>query len=1727
LLTGHVDSQTRISRIYRNDEGDFNISASLTGVEESSVAWGDYDNDGDLDILLTGNAGSDTAPVFISKIYRNDNGSFLETPTSLIGVGNSSAAWGDYDNDGDLDILLTGYTGSTRVSKVYRNDNGSFVDTNASLLGVRLGSVAWGDYDNDGDLDILLVGQDNNLGPASKVYRNDDGSFMDIAASLDEVKDASVAWGDFDNDGDLDILITGSGNAKVYINDRGSFVDASANLPGVSESSAAWGDYDNDGDFDILLTGNSSLGRITKVYKNNNGAFAEDPLVVLPGVDYGAVAWGDYDNDNDLDILLTGRDNNAQPVTKIYRNNTTTKNAVPAAPPNLLSTIMGYTATLSWNRATDSRTRDRALTYNLRLGTLPDSVQKVSPMADVNTGYRRVPQLGNMNHQTSWTIKNLPSGTYYWGVQAIDNDFAGSAFAPEQSFTVPPDIMPPAAPQMPALTASAREGEAILTWKANSEIDLASYRIYRNETPLATTLIDTTAPAITTYIDSSLAIYGVTYYYRITAVDYAGNESAFSNEISATPPLTPFAEIPSISQVLGDVSDGSVAWGDYDNDVDLDILLTGSGFSSLYRNTGTILVNFSGAGLMRVSNSSSAWGDYDKDGYLDILITGNGTSKVYLNVPGGFQDIKAQLVGISDGSVAWGDYDNDGDLDILLTGRGASSSRVAKIYRNDGSDIFSDINAQIVGVYYSSVAWGDYDNDGDLDIFLTGLTGSGGVTKLYKNESGSFVEVITTLPNVYYSAIALGDYDLDGDLDILLTGRGNSGVISKIFHNDNDLFVDIAAPLPGVEDGSVAWGDYDNDGDLDILLTGSADSGPLSKIFQNNAVSFVEFPTLLMGVRYSSVAWGDVDGDDDLDVLLTGDSASGRVSKVYRNNASTANTSPTAPSGLTHAISGNSATLSWNKATDSQTAQNGLTYNLRVGTITAGIQKVSPMADVETGYRRLPQLGSTNHRNVWGIKNLPNGKYFWSVQAIDNAFAGSVFAAEVTFRITATNQPPRVIRPISDQTLAVGGIPFISVLDTVFFDPNGDVLKYTTISSDSGVAKASRAGNTLTVTPVDTGLAMIFLAAMDDSATVQDTFNVKVVDENLRPIVINRIPNQSLTVGGPPYVRDLNASPKVFSDPNGDALIYSANSNAINIATTNIPGSTLTVAPIAVGTAMITVTASDGRGGMDSTMFQVSVMPSGTAPTARTELVVNLDSTSVTVTGTVNPNGLSTIVVFQYGMTTSYGSQVTAIQSPVIGTSEVGLSASITGLSPGTTYHYRVVATNSMGTTNGADKTFMTYPRTLPINTTVSFPSRASASDYQATDYRIIGLPGASNQLVSAFLSGQQNRDWQVYWDNGAASNFFVAFDGSANFQFTTGRAFWIINKGSLSINTTVPAAPLNANQQIEISLQAGWNLITNPFTSSVAWSRVQSANGNITEPIWAFNGSHSQSTSFDPYVGYYFFNSRNLNKLVIPYSLYFSPANSPISNFTGWQVNMALSSGEFSDKSTYFGVSSEASRALDHLDQRKPRAVGALPEVSFHRPEWDANFSTFATDIRPEFNQTESWDFEVRTTQRQNCQLTLDGVQNIPEQFEVYLIDESRGKYVNAREQSSYEFMAVGEVSKFRVVVGNQESVQEDLNAVHPPTEFVLGKNYPNPFNPTTIIPLAIPLHTEIELRVYNLLGQEVKTIYTGSIEAGRYDLSWDGRDDAGQALSSGIYLYRLTTRAGVNLTGRMVLLK
>ena len=133
--------------------------------------------------------------------------------------------------------------------------------------------------------------------------------------------------------------------------------------------------------------------------------------------------------------FVLGEDASDGITIEALRNELPFSNTLPSAPDGLQVTTQGNAATLTWNPGSDVQTPTPGLTYNLRVGTTPGDLEIVSPMATA-TGYRLVPRRGNAEHNTRWTLKNLPPGTYYWSVQALDSSFKGSPFAQEGTFTI-------------------------------------------------------------------------------------------------------------------------------------------------------------------------------------------------------------------------------------------------------------------------------------------------------------------------------------------------------------------------------------------------------------------------------------------------------------------------------------------------------------------------------------------------------------------------------------------------------------------------------------------------------------------------------------------------------------------------------------------------------------------------------------------------------------------------------------------------------------------------------------------------------------------------------------------------------------------------------------------------------------------------------------------------------------------------------------------------------------------------------------------------------------------------------------------------------------------------------------------------------------------------------------------------------------------------------------------
>lgn len=337
LLTGADASFGGICHLWQNgSNGVFtNLDAGFPGISSSAVARGDFDNDGRTDLLITGFAGLDAGnhAIYISQVWRNrGNGTFTNIQAGLPGVGTGGVALGDFDNDGNLDILLTGYSSTGAVAQVWRNlGNGTFTNINVGLPGVFYSSVAWGDYDGDGFLDILLTGTPNGFLSmvVTQLWRNlGNGTFTNVIIGLPGVLQGAVAWGDFDMDGRLDILLTGNSNTgavcQVWKNlGAGSFSNVNVSLPAIHQSAVALADFDNDGRLDIVMAGvDTNTNLLCEVWRNTGNWVFTNLSAGLPGIRFGSVAWADLDTDGKLDLVLTGLDAGGTPLLRVYHNNT-------------------------------------------------------------------------------------------------------------------------------------------------------------------------------------------------------------------------------------------------------------------------------------------------------------------------------------------------------------------------------------------------------------------------------------------------------------------------------------------------------------------------------------------------------------------------------------------------------------------------------------------------------------------------------------------------------------------------------------------------------------------------------------------------------------------------------------------------------------------------------------------------------------------------------------------------------------------------------------------------------------------------------------------------------------------------------------------------------------------------------------------------------------------------------------------------------------------------------------------------------------------------------------------------------------------------------------------------------------------------------------------------------------------------------------------------------------
>lgn len=302
------------------------VTNQLPPLYRGDASAGDYDGDGDDDIIVTGLSKGDQ---MLMRLYRNDGyNKFTVIKEIFIPVTDGSVEWGDYDNDEDLDILATGKLFNNELlTTIYRNDNGIFSQTDTEIPGVYMGNATWGDYDKDHDLDILITGNSGTK-PFTAVYNNTNNKYRRVSQQFIPLKNSAGAWGDMDNDGYLDFIVSGENVGGypvciIYSNQRGAFFrEEAVTIRPLKNCTIDLADYDTDSDLDIIMTGESLERPYSIIYENKRGFDFENIMAGLPGVAEGNALWGDFDKDGDVDIMIAGYTICYEFISDIYINRT-------------------------------------------------------------------------------------------------------------------------------------------------------------------------------------------------------------------------------------------------------------------------------------------------------------------------------------------------------------------------------------------------------------------------------------------------------------------------------------------------------------------------------------------------------------------------------------------------------------------------------------------------------------------------------------------------------------------------------------------------------------------------------------------------------------------------------------------------------------------------------------------------------------------------------------------------------------------------------------------------------------------------------------------------------------------------------------------------------------------------------------------------------------------------------------------------------------------------------------------------------------------------------------------------------------------------------------------------------------------------------------------------------------------------------------------------------------
>jgi|GEM_PF-2927092 len=404
--------------------------------------------------------------------------------------------------------------------------------------------------------------------------------------------------------------------------------------------------------------------------------------------------------------------------------------------------------------------------------------------------------------------------------------------------------------------------------------------------------------------------------------------------------------------------------------------------------------------------------------------------------------------------------------------------------------------------------------------------------------------------------------------------------------------------------------------------------------------------------------------------------------------------------------------------------------------------------------------------------------------------------------------------------------------------------------------------------------------------------------------------------------------------------------------------------------------------------------------------------------------------------------------------------------------------------------------------------------------YQLISIPYtfADSSVVTLFkdLGPPNEVVWRMFgkWDEkkGTYGEFPKDFK-----TIRRGEGYWLITKVPTTINFGTTEVK-GSEEDFTIVLRPGYNMIGNPFPYEVSWAN-SFKEDSVENILWFYDGKFDTTTStMLPFKGYFVKNRGKTEKLVRISSEPITTTASlskdePIARLepNEWKLQISAVSKKSSDVHNYVGMLESAANGVDQFDFSEPPAS----PTDYLSLAIRGNSEKLAADYRAISRNGQFWDIALASgIANTPVTLSLNKIGTFPSDFKIFILDKKKERVYDVTQSLSHTFTLEKKEygRELRLIIGTQKFVEANTNGIPVvPLDYTLYQNYPNPFNLSTSIRYSIAHSSDVKLEIFNMLGQRVKLLVHEFQQIGTYVVEWDGTDDGGNIVATGVYYYRL----------------